>query len=125
MASVIGRAAAVTGESLRSGNCGNDGGTSLRIADGLERPNPNATHTRIDGRDGGFELSEHPTVYDRARGKVTDTGGVEPWDSRAILDHTLHISHKTEFIGLQRHAPARALEGEAFTWYRNVFVKRL
>ena len=32
---------------------------------------------------------------------------------------------KAGFLGLQRHAPARALEGEAFTWYRNVFVKRL
>ena len=32
---------------------------------------------------------------------------------------------KAGFIGLQRHAHARALEGEAFTWYRNVFVKRL
>jgi hypothetical protein len=29
------------------------------------------------------------------------------------------------FLGLQRHAPARALETDAYAWFRNVFVKRL
>ena len=29
------------------------------------------------------------------------------------------------FIGLQRHADPRDVEGDAFAWFRNVFVREL
>jgi hypothetical protein len=32
---------------------------------------------------------------------------------------------RSGFIGLQRHAPSRTLEGDAYAWFRNVFVREL
>ena len=31
----------------------------------------------------------------------------------------------TGFIGLQRHAPGGEVEGEAYAWFRNLFVREL
>ncbi len=54
------------------------------------------------------------TLYDVDTSKLTPEQG-EPFASRAPKG----------FIGLQRHAPAGAIEGDAFAWFRNVFVRPL
>lgn len=59
-------------------------------------------HTRLNGA----------TLYDVDTASLTPEQG-EPFGKRVAAG----------FIGLQRHAPAGAIEGDAYAWFRNVFVK--
>ncbi|MBK8980242.1 MAG: DUF1080 domain-containing protein [Planctomycetes bacterium] len=59
-----------------------------------------------------------------------ELNGVELWDvDTAKLDpeqgEAFARRAKSGFVGLQRHAPAGAMDGDAYAWFRNVFVKRL
>ncbi|MEZ5964507.1 MAG: DUF1080 domain-containing protein [Planctomycetota bacterium] len=64
------------------------------------------TGTRIRTRLNGF------TLYDVDTTEVTPEQG-EAFDKRAA----------TGFLGLQRHAPGGKVAGDAYAWFRNVFVR--
>lgn len=50
-----------------------------------------------------------------------DTAELTPEQGAAFAERAVE-----GFVGLQRHAPARAFEaGDAYAWYRNLFVRRL
>jgi hypothetical protein len=53
-------------------------------------------------------------LYDVDTGTVPVPEGKKPFAERA----------PTGFIGLQRHAPD-GVKGEAYAWFRNVFVREL
>jgi hypothetical protein len=58
-------------------------------------------------------------------------------NGRVLYDvHTTELEHlsqgapfaeraKTGFIGLQRHAPGGTLEGDAYAWFRNLYIREL
>ena len=49
-----------------------------------------------------------------------DTKDVQPKQGAPFLERA-----PSGFIGLQRHAPGGAIEGDAYAWFRNLYIREL